>query len=355
MSTIYLISTQGKLSKKGETLVLRMDENTTKTIFPFKTEQLVLIGNIDLSTPALKFLMHRQIDTVFINKNGKYNGRLDFRSGKNIFLRIKQFERLKNENFRLKLAQSIVNAKLKNQLHFIQRIGRKRKPHDKITQAKEQINTLLLKVPTAASLDTLRGYEGAAARAYFSVYKQALLPQFARFEGRSMNPPQDNVNAVLSFLYTLILYRVDAALETEGLDPYAGYFHSIGYGKRSLSFDMMEEYRTPLADTLTVALFNLGILQEDDFREVVFSSEDDDFPLELNDEHEAFNEKKGVLLNRQGLRKVIAQFEKKLQTEIYFTPLQRRINYKQLIGQQMKHFKRVVNGEEENYKPLIQK
>lgn len=355
MSTIYLISTQGKLTKKGETLVLHMDENTTKTIFPFKTEQLVLIGNIDLSTPALKFLMHRQIDTVFINKNGRYNGRLDFSQGKNIFLRIKQYERLKDEAFRLRLAKSIVSAKLKNQLHFIQRIGRKREEKQKINAAKEQIRALWNKAQQAASLDSLRGYEGAAARAYFSVFQHALLPDFARFDGRSMNPPQDNVNAVLSFLYTLILYRVDAALETEGLDPYAGYFHALGYGKRTLSFDLMEEYRTPLADTLTIALFNLGVLQESDFREVVFSAESDDFPLEPDEEHEAFNEKKGILLNRDGLRKVITQFEKKLDTEIYFTPLQKRISYKQLIMQQVKHFKRVLNGEEETYRPLVQK
>jgi len=297
--------------------------------------------------------MHRQIDTVFINKNGRYNGRLDFSAGKNIFLRIKQYERLKEQSFRLKIARAIVSAKLKNQLHFIQRLGRKNRTN--IRQAKEQLYALLNKSPNADNLDSLRGYEGAAARAYFGVYADAFLPEFARFNGRSMNPPQDNVNAVLSFLYTLILYRVDAALETVGLDPYAGYFHAIGYGKRSLSFDLMEEYRTPLADTLTAALFNLGILQENDFRQVDFSPENDDFPLEPDEEHEAFNRKTGVLLNRDGLRKVISQFEKKLDTEIYFTPLQKRITYKQLIMQQVKHFKRVLQGEEEQYHPLIQK
>lgn len=355
MSTIYLIATQGKLSKKGETLVLHMDENTTKTIFPFKTEQLVLIGNIDITTPALKFLMHRKIDTVFINKNGKYNGRLDFSHGKNIFLRIRQYDYLKNERFCLNLSKIIVSSKLKNQLHFIQRLGRKRGPRETIDRVKEQINALRQKARETDSLTSLRGYEGAAAKAYFSVFKYALLPAFATFNGRSKNPPQDNVNAVLSFLYTLILYRVDAALETEGLDPYAGYFHTIGYGKRSLSFDMMEEYRTVIADSLTIALFNLGVLQEDDFREVVFSGQDDDFPLEENEEHEAFNEKKGVLLNQKGLRKVITQFEKKLETEIYFSALQRRVSYKQLIAEQIKHLKRVINGDENQYQPLIQK
>lgn len=353
MSTIYLTATSGKLSKKGETLQLTLDENTTKTIFPFKTEQLVLIGNIDISTPALKFLMHREIDTVFMNKNGRFNGRLSFKSGKNVLLRQKQYKLLDNDPFKLEFAKSIVGGKLKNQLSFMQRVGRKKKEQHDFGRQFDLIKTTLDKYQDADNLKSLRGYEGTAARAFFKVYHYALLPEWAVFNGRSMNPPKDNVNAVLSFLYTMVLNRVDAALEMAGLDPYVGYFHRLDYGKRSLSFDLMEEYRTPIADMLTAALFNLAVLKEDDFREEVFSKESDDFPLEVGDEHEAFAEKKGILLTRAGLKKVITQLEKKLETEIYYTYLDKRLSYKQLIMQQVKHFKRVVGGEEEGYKPLL--
>ncbi len=355
MSTVYLTATQGKLTKRGETLVLHLDENTVKTIFPFKTEQLVLVGNIDISTPALKFLMRHNIDTVFINKNGKYNGRLSFGVGKNVFLRMKQYELWKNEKFRLEFSRSVAMAKIKNQLLFGQRIGRRER---EVPNYKDKINRLknsLRGAEKADNIDSLRGYEGNAARTYFGLFKHAFISDIAVFNGRSMNPPEDNVNAVLSFIYTIILNRIITALEINGLDPYIGFYHAVEYGRHALAFDLMEEFRVPLADSLTVALFNLGVLGEDDFREVDFSSENDEFPLEESDEYSAVERKKGVLLNREGLRKVITQMEKKLDNEIYYGLLQKKISYKKLILEQIHHFKRVINGEEKEYKPLVVK
>lgn len=355
MSTIYLTAVSGKLHKKDQTLRLTLDDGTTRTIFPFKTEQLVIIGNIDISTPALKFLMHRQIDTVFINRNGRYNGRLDFRHGKNVLLRQRQFKRLDDEHFKLGFVRALVRGKLQNQLSFARRINRKNPPKGQFQGQIDSIRNALQGCDTAQNLASLRGYEGAAARAFFGVYRQAIIQDWAVFNGRSMNPPRDNVNAVLSFLYTLLLNRVDAALEAEGLDPYVGYFHRIDYGKRSLSFDLMEEFRTPLADTLTAALFNLGILQPGDFREQIFAADSDDYPLEEGDSHEAYDQRKGVLLNQTGLRKVIEQWEKKLDSELFYSYAEKRLTYKQIIMQQVKHFRRVVMGEEQEYRPLTVK
>lgn len=359
MSTVYLISDQGRLNKKGQTLVLKMDEHTTKTIFPFQTDQLVLIGNIEITSPALKLLMKHQINTVFLSKNGRFNGKLVFKMGKNVFLRHKQFKRLEDAEFRLNMARIIVSAKLKNQLNFMQRIKRKRETSGKIEENVNRMKNLLSKIETAENLDSVRGYEGAGANAFFSVFREAIVPDFATFNGRSMNPPQDNVNAVLSFIYTLIFYRVDAAIQMQGMDSSVGYFHRLDYGKQALAFDLMEEYRTPIADTLTASLFNLGILQEDDFREVIFSAENDEYPLNPNLETDkkqtAFQKKKGILLSRNGLRKVITHFEKKLETQLFHPPMEKRLSYKQLIFQQVKHFKRLIMGEELFYKPLILK
>jgi len=163
----------------------------------------------------------------------------------------------------------------------------------------------------------------------------------------------------LSFLYTILFYRVDAAVEAEDLDTYVGYFHTLDYGRKSLSLDLMEEYRTPIADTLTCALFNLGILEEKDFEEVEFSSNSDDYPLQANSgEQEESNNfiierKKGVLLTKKGIKKVISQFEKKLDTMLYYPLLGKQISYRKLIFNQVKHFKRILNDEEQEYRPLI--
>lgn len=356
MSTIYLTATKGRLSKKGQTLALQIDENTTKVIFPYRTEQLVLIGNIDITTPALKMLMHHRINTVFLNKNGKFNGKLIFNKGKNVFLRQKQFQLIEKPEFVLNMSKAIALGKIHNQFVFMQRIRRERKVPE-VTEQVQRVKEILEKLPDATSVDSVRGFEGAAAKSYFSALKYAFVPDWAQFPGRSMNPPKSNVNAVLSFLYTLILNRVEAALETVGLDPYVGFLHTMEYGKTSLAFDMMEEYRVPLSDAITVSLFNLGILKEDDFREVYFSPEDDDLPLdvELPEENMNYSERKisGILLTQEGLRKVIPYFEKKLESKLMYNPTEKRLNYKQIIFAQARHLKRVITGEETIYKPFM--
>ncbi len=362
MSTIYIVSDYGKLIKKGETLQLKRENDLLKTIFPFKTEHLIIMGNIEVTASALRMLMHHNIDTVFLSGSGKFNGKLAFQTGKNVFLRQKQFKLLENNEFKLNFAKTIAAAKMKNQLSFMQRIGRKRDTEGRIDIATEKLKGTIRTLETAENLDSARGYEGLGARHYFSIFRYSIIQDWAVFNGRSMHPPEDNVNAVLSFLYTMIFFRVDAALETEGLDSYAGLFHTLDYGKRTLSFDLMEEYRVVLGDMLAVSLFNLNILKPEDFEEVVFSEKSDDFPLQIQETSEGeselaepvvYQEKRGVLLTKEGLRKVITQFEKKLDTPYFYAPLAKQITYKQLIHEQISHFKRVIMGEEREYKPLV--
>jgi CRISPR-associated protein Cas1 len=356
MATIYIVSDYGKLFKSGDTLQLKQGEGESR-IFPYKTEQLVILGKVDVTNSALKLLMHHKVDTVFLGKNGQFNGKIAFKEGKNVFLRQKQFMKLNDLAFKLEFAKSIVRGKLKNQLSFIQRIIRRREDAQTVATTTDKLKEIITKVDTVESLESLRGFEGLGARQFFSVFKHGIIQDWAQFNGRSMHPPEDNVNAVLSFLYTIILYRVDSAIESEALDPYVGYFHQLDYGKKALTFDLMEEYRTPIADTLTVSLFNLGILSEDDFETVTFSKKSDEYPLEDGSDEEeegsiAYQEKKGVLLTKEGIKKVISKFEKKMETKLYYNPLLRQVSYKQLIREQVKHFKRVLNGEESEYKPL---
>jgi len=353
MSIIYVVSDYGRLVKKGDVLQLRKGEDLLKTIFPFKTEQLVIVGRIEITSAAINLLMRHQIDTVFLHRNGRFNGKFAFASGKNVFLRQKQFKSIEDEVFTLEFARCVVRGKLRNQLTFMQRTLRTKDVNEKAAKAVEDLKQTLFSLDKAESVDSVRGYEGLGARLYFSVFQQAVNPQWAVFRGRSMNPPQDNVNAVLSFLYTLIFYRVDAALEGAGLDPYVGYLHKLNYGKQALAFDLVEEFRVPLADTLTVSMFNLGVLAEGNFDDVSF---DDDSgypkPLESSDSDNPTPEKRGVLLTKEGLRKVITQFEKKLDTPFFYPPLDNRITYKKIFFEQVKHFRRVLAGEEKNYQPF---
>lgn len=358
MSTVYIVTDVGKLQKRNHALHLWYGDGTTSTIFPFKTEQLVIIGNIEITSQALKILMHNQIDTVFLNKNGKFCGRLAFQDSKNVYLRRTQYKLLDNEEFKLKFAKSIVDGKLRNQLTFMHRISRGLENNFEFVDTIGKMKLNIQNLENAENLDQVRGYEGIGAKYYFSIFRHNLKQDWAIFESRSMNPPESNVNAVLSFIYTLINYRVEAAIETEGLDSFVGYLHSLDYGRRSLIFDLMEEYRTPIADTITCALFNLGILNKEDFREVSFANNDDEYPLDMeseakDDENIAIKTNKGILLTQDGITKVIKQFEKKLDEKYYYQPAGQSISFRQIIREQIKHFKRVINGEEITYKPLI--
>lgn len=370
MPAVYIISNFGKLSKKGDTLIFECKDYTS-TIFPFRTEELVFVGKVDITAAALSVIMRHQIDTVFLSSNGKFNGKLTFSEKKNVFLRIKQYKMLENNDARLNFSKQIASCKLKNQITYLYRMNRKNKmDSDIISNAISKMKTLLPYIEQATDIQQIRGYEGIGAKSYFSAFGKDIIQDWAVFKGRSRNPPRDNVNAVLSFLYTLLYQRVDATIEAEDLDPYIGMYHELDYGKRTLSFDLMEEFRVPIVDTVTISLFNLGILDKDDFKEVEFSVDSEDYPLEdgekIKEEEEVENSEnindekfiksaKGVLLNESGLKKCIEAFEKKLATTLVSPSSGKIVSYWGLIREQVKMYKRFINSEEVIYKPFLYK
>lgn len=357
MGTVYIISDHGKLTKKDEALHFYGADGTVRKIFVHRADRIIISGSVEITGSALRMIMRHQIDTVFLSKNGKYNGKLEFSDGKNVFLRKKQYDLLSDESKKIELVRSIVRGKVRNQIAFMQRIGRK-KASVSIDKAIHDAQRNAANVEHASSIDMLRGYEGYGSKVFFSVFKENIDPEWAVFKGRSMQPPRDVVNAVLSYVYTLLLYRVDAIIVMEGLDPYVGYLHTLDYGKRALCFDLMEEYRTSICDTLTCALFNLGIVKPADFQQEIFSKEDDEYPVEediCNDKNtiETSEKIEGVLLTREGLQKVAYQFEEKLKTLILYPPLGKPLSYERIILEQVRHFKRVILGEETEYKTFV--
>lgn len=376
MSEIYILSDYGKLSKKDETIVFSQPDGTSTILFPFKTEQLVLIGRISISADALRLLTKYKIPTTFLSSNGKFNGRLSFGDKKNVFLRQKQFRILDNPKKSLNIAKSIVCGKLKNEISFMQRIKRKNSAENtEIENAVAALKNTLSNAEKTGDIEKLRGYEGIAARKYFEVFKFNLQPKWAEFKTRSKNPPRTNVNAVLSFLYTLLMYRVESAVEASGLDSCCGNLHAVNYGKTALVFDLMEEFRSPVCDTVCCSLFNLGTLKPEDFEKVEFSVESEDFPLEKTEQIEqlkhgeqleaetetqnnANNENNknstenqfGILLTKAGIKKVITAFESKMNSLILYLPTGQKLSYTAIIFRQVQHYKRVISDEETEYK-----
>lgn len=358
MASIYIISDYGKLTKSGETLVFIQKDNSSTILFPFKTEHLVIMGNVTLTGEAMRLMTKYKLGATFLSSNGRFNGKLSFGDSKNVFLRQKQYRILDDSKQSLEIARSIVVGKLKNQLSFMQRIKRKSDlAEQKLFDAINAVKNSLDDAEKTDDIEKLRGYEGIAARHYFSVFGYNIQPEWADFRTRSKNPPRTNVNAVLSFLYTLLLYRVESAIESQGLDICVGNLHALNYGRNALAFDLMEEFRTPIADSCCCSLFNLGTLKEDDFETIDFSDDDVDYPLESSIPPDSSTEKeteekkvKGILLTKDAIKKVIASFEQKMDTLIQYAPTGQRLSYQKIIYAQVEHYKRVVSGEETEYK-----
>lgn len=359
MAEIYILSDYGKLSKKDETIVFSQVDGTNTILFPFKTEHLVLMGRVSISADALRLLTKYKISTTFLSSNGKFNGKLSFGDSKNIFLRQKQFRILDNSKKSLAIAKNIVAGKIRNEISFMQRIKRKSFDADKsVEKAIKSVKYILNKAENAGDLEQLRGFEGLAAREYFGVFRFNLQAEWAEFKTRSKNPPRTNVNAVLSFLYTLLMYRVESAIESQGLDCCCGNLHAANYGKSALVFDLMEEFRSPICDSVCCSLFNLGTLKPDDFEKKEFSAESDEYPLDkedCNDESGADENTDsysmdGILLTKNGIKKVISAFEAKMNSLILYSPTGQRISYSKIIYHQAQHYKRVINEEETEYK-----
>ncbi len=339
MSTVYLVSHGGKLRRENDTLLYESRDGMRTKFFPHETEQVILIGRVEITGAALELLMKHQIEMVFLSHNGDFNGNLEFQRGPNVFLRKKQYCLVDNKVFCFNFVKSVVKNKLLAQLSFMQRLSRSKMKLEDLKRSIRLMKNLIALTDNAEEIKFLRGLEGKGAAYYFGVFGQNLFPDWANFDGRNKHPPLDPVNAVLSFVYTLILYRVRSACLVEGLDPYCGYFHVLSYGKQTLVFDLMEEFRTDLGDRLVVSMFSKGTLKKEDFR------------IEEWEDGEESGQQKAVLLTKDGLKKVIHFFEKKLENRHYYLQLQQPVSYKKIIREQVKQMKRVVIGEDDFYQP----
>jgi CRISPR-associated protein Cas1 len=383
---IAYVQTQGsRIVKEGRHLLVKKEGDTYNTLFVYKLEQLVLLGNVQLTPPALSMLFQENVDTVFLRRDGRYLGRLELPEPKNIFLRLRQYERAKDDEFRLRVARSIVSGKLANMATLLARLGR-RKQGKETKKAGREVRNLALKAGEAESLDQLLGYEGAASGSYYPHLGAGLQDDWG-FTKRVRRPPTDPVNSVLSLLYTFLTNRTYAAVRQTGLDPYPGALHSLDYGRHSLPLDLVEEFRTPVADTLMLSLFNQGVLKREDFHYLrpegedgeaentseeaieracsdpigqVAMPEDSDF-FDLPEQKQAEPEDRScdgklpVRLTPEALRRVVRAFEKKMGTEFHHPVAERRLTYSETLVYQAGLYRQVVQGDAATYSPFVLK
>ena len=319
MSNLYIFTNHGQISKQNEHLLYKDCEGSVTRIRPVQTNMIALYGNISLTAEAINVLAKNQIP-ISMKRHGGKNVSLWYGNQKNVFLRLMQYRVCDDEEKSVEIAKSIVEGKIKNQLSFMQRIKRTSESEEELTGAVERMKEILSDVLTCRYMKSLRGLEGMASRIYFSVFKRNVFPEWAEFESRSKHPPLSNVNAVLSFLYSLLSDEMTFIIESYGLDSMVGTLHELSYSRNSLSCDLMEEFRTPVADTICCRLFNNRVLKEDDFEE----------------------RDGGVYMTRDGMKKVIAAFEERMLEK-----------YREILFHQVERYKDLMEGKAEKYEPFF--
>lgn len=271
LNTLYVTTEGASLSKDGENVVVSIEGEERMRVPLHMLASLVVFGAIYLSPPLIQACATAGITMVLLDRAGRFQARIEGPVSGNVLLRRAQYRVAEAPEA---IVRSLVSGKIANQRAVLQRAlrdhgdGASTEDRAELEATVEKLARLLRRVALApATVDELRGHEGDAARAYFAVFGRLVRasdPEI-RFDGRSRRPPLDPVNALLSFLYTLLAHDCRSAAEGVGLDPAVGFLHRDRPGRPGLALDLMEELRPVLADRLALSLLNRRQLRARDF------------------------------------------------------------------------------------------
>lgn len=270
MNTLYVTSPDTYLSLDGENIVVLKDDKEKIRIPMHNLEGIVAFGYTGASPALMRYCTKNNIALTFLSQSGKFSARIVGETKGNVVLRREQYRIADDEKRSLTIARNCIIGKLYNSKSVVKRAIRDHSQRIDTEQFEKivlQLNNCLTLVQQANSLDELRGYEGEAAVRYFSILDQLILQQKDSFyfHARNKRPPLDNMNAMLSFVYTLLAHETSAALESVGLDPYVGFMHTDRPGRISLALDIMEELRSIFVDRFVISLVNKRIVNENGF------------------------------------------------------------------------------------------
>ncbi|QIM66751.1 subtype I-C CRISPR-associated endonuclease Cas1 [Mannheimia granulomatis] len=263
-NTLY-ITTQGSyLHKERETLVVEQERKKVAQLPVHSIGHIFCFGNVLVSPFLLGFCGENNVNVAFFSENGRFLARLQGRQSGNVLLRRAQYR--VSEHAPVLIARNMIAAKIQASKRVLQRQIRNHGENAEIESAIKSLNFSLSQLKNADNLDLIRGIEGDAAARYFSVFGQMIKADsgFA-FDGRNRRPPRDGVNALLSFLYSILGKDISGALQGVGLDPQVGFLHADRPGRDSLAQDILEEFRAWWVDRMVLSLINRRQIKPDDF------------------------------------------------------------------------------------------
>jgi CRISPR-associated protein Cas1 len=273
LNTLYLTTPHTYLRLENQTLAVELERELKLRVPLHHLDAVVCLGQIQLSTPLMHELARQGIALVLLDEHGRFQARLEGPTTGNVLLRRAQHQASLDPARTLDLARSFVAGKVRNARALLLRGAREAKGEAEaatLTRQAQNLAASLRALPGCATLDSLRGIEGEAAREHFAglnlLVRADAREHFNLLAGRSRRPPRDRLNALLSFLYSLWMNDCRSAIEAAGLDPQVGFLHALRPGRAALSLDLMEEFR-PFADRLALTLINRQQLRAADFIE----------------------------------------------------------------------------------------
>lgn len=267
-NTLYVTTEGAYLKKDGETVSVSADNKDIFRVPIHNLESIVCMGYIGISPYLMHLCAENNVSVSFLTPSGRFLGRVTGQTKGNVLLRKAQYRYSEDLALSNEIARPIVSAKITNSRYLLSRFVRDHKDTkdtEKVSQAAAQMKALAKKAENSKELDTTRGFEGTAAETYFSVFNSLITTDEIAFNGRNRRPPKDEINCLLSFLYTLLYHDVRSAAETAGFDPAVGFLHRDRPGRMSLALDMMEELRPVMVDKTVLKLINLKVVRKSDF------------------------------------------------------------------------------------------
>lgn len=316
-----------------------------------KVDEVVVVGQVTLTTAALHLLLERDVEITFLGHYGQFKGRLSPSLSKNAILRMAQYRAHQDMSKRCELARRFVIGKLTNQRTMLQRYNR-RQSDAEMRQATEQMAMLLQQLAAlplerahaaqrltggdnriaGTPLETILGIEGTGSAAYFRCFGKLLSNREQwPFEGRVKRPPTDAVNALLSFGYSLLTNKVASAVQLVGFDHFVGYLHSSFYGRPALALDVVEEFRPIIVDSMVLTLLNNRMLTPNNF------------VVELG----------AYRLKDEGRKIFFTQFEERLNEEMIHPLFGYKVTYRRCLELQVRLLAKALTGEIDEYPPLL--
>ena len=320
---LYVQEQGAWLGKSGDELTVKLKGELLTKVRLIDTSQVSLLGNVQMSAQALREITVRGIPVCHFSYGGWFHGMTIGMAHKNVELRIRQYATAADAEAALPLARSFVMGKIKNCRTLLRR-HMKEDPERLLPSLAEHVQ----KAEAAHQMATLLGVEGMAAKLYFAGLASLFRSDEAfNFENRNRRPPRDPVNALLSFVYALLVKELTVALYSAGFDPMLGFYHRPRYGRPSLALDLAEEFRPLIGDSVVLMLINNGEVSPADF----------------------IRRAGGIALTQAGRKAVMAGFERRMDTLVTHPIFKYRISYRRILEVQARLLARVLLGEIDGY------